>query len=434
MQRIARDNTVPVEQRYRIREPVAEVGLGERFIVETINFRTPVIRTPEDANPDVYREREETGPIFVEGVEPGDVLAIHIEGIQPEGHASGGWWEDPKVASFLKIEDDKVHFPGGLWAPVRMMIGDIYVTPAELPCPNPHDNGGNMDFKDVAAGNALFLKAQLPGGLLVLGDCHAVQGDGEILGLGAECAGEVQLRITKDEVYLPDRPMIRKADSFVSIACRPAYAEARDLAVDDAKRILSRIKGCSVGEAHLYVTTVGDLRNGAVWYMGRAEHPPVVVGVEVPLLGDVIDMRPHHFIDILRGLGACEAFEPSPYGHAVHSVAQALVEDPETVLRLVNRCDAICAPCIHNADGTCDDYLQDRNMSKHDFNTALDARLFEVLGLTEETELPGRAFCRILRASLGDPSKIWTHVSREEAENRSQMMLKGIDTFLGQAS
>jgi len=151
-------------------------------------------------------------------------------------------------------------------------------------------------------------------------------------------------------------------------------------------------------------------------------------------MGDVIDMRPHHFIDILRGLGAGETFEPSSYGHAVHTVAQALVERPETVLRLVNRVDAICAPCIHNANGTCDDYLQDRDMSKHDFNTALDARLFGVLELSEGTEVPGREFCRILRASLGDPSKIWTHVSPEEAESRRQMMLKGIDTFLGQAS
>jgi len=289
MQRIMRDHTVPADKRYQVREPVAELELGETFVVETINFRTPVVRTPEDANPAVYREREETGPIFVKGVEPGDVLAIHIEDIQPEGHASGGWWDDPKVASFLKIADDRVHFPGGLWAPMRMMIGDIYVTPADASCPNPHDNGGNMDFKDVAAGNTLLLRAQWPGGLLVLGDCHAAQGDGEILGLAAECAAEVRLRITKDDKYLSDRPTIAKPRSFVSIACRDDYAEARDLAVDDAKRILARLTGCTEAEAYLYVTTVGDLRNGAVWYMGRPDHPPVVVGVEVPLVDDTLN-------------------------------------------------------------------------------------------------------------------------------------------------
>lgn len=270
-----------------VREPVGEVEPGETFVVETINFRTPIIRTPEDANPAKYREREETGPIFIKGIEPGDVMAIHIEDIQPEGHASGGWWNDPKVNSFLEIKDGRVHFPGGLWAPLRMMIGDIRIQPKENVA-NPWDNGGNMDFKDIAAGNTLMLRAELPGGLLVLGDLHAAQGDAEILGLGAECAGEVTLRITK-EVYWPVvRPTIRKRNSFVSIACRRLYHAARDLAVDDAKKILAHVKGCTEEEAFLFVTTVGDLRNGAVWMMGKTEqefkHIPLVVGVEVPLL------------------------------------------------------------------------------------------------------------------------------------------------------
>ncbi|MFO8008697.1 MAG: hypothetical protein R6V05_13280, partial [Candidatus Brocadiia bacterium] len=146
MKRITREHTIGVEGRYRVFGPAAEVELGETFVVETINFRTPIIRTPEDANPENFREREETGPIYVRGIEPGDVLAIHIEEIRPEGHASGGWWDDPEVNAFLPIEDSQVHFPGGLRAPVSMMIGDIYVTPRE-PCPNPWDNGGNMDFK-----------------------------------------------------------------------------------------------------------------------------------------------------------------------------------------------------------------------------------------------------------------------------------------------
>jgi len=92
MKRITRDKTVPPDRRYEVREPVAEVELGETFVVETINFRTPIIRTPKDTNPANYREREETGPIFVKGIEPGDVLRIHIQNIRPEGHASGGWW------------------------------------------------------------------------------------------------------------------------------------------------------------------------------------------------------------------------------------------------------------------------------------------------------------------------------------------------------
>jgi len=291
MKRVSRDNTVPVKMRYQVREPVAEVNLGETFIVETINFRTPIIRSPADANPEVYREREETGPIFVRGIEPGDVLAIHIEDIQPVGHASGGWSEDPQVASFLPIEGDRVLFPGGLWAPKHMMIGDIYVTPATSPGGNPWDNGGNMDFKDIAPGNTLCLKADLEGGLLVLGDVHAAQGDGEILGLAAECAGDVALRITRDETFRSERPLVCKRESFITLGCRREYVDARDVAVQDATRLLASIAGCSEQEAYLYVTTVGDLRSGAVWGMGKNDLP-LVVGVEVPLLGASATGRP----------------------------------------------------------------------------------------------------------------------------------------------
>jgi amidase len=167
-----------------------------------------------------------------------------------------------------------------------MMIGDIYVTPAG-PCTNPDRNGGNMDFKDVCAGNTLYLRAERGGGMLVLGDVHACQGDGEILGLGAECAADVRIRITKDETYLPMRPMIRKPSSFVCISTREEdYAAARDEAADDAARIFSRITGVGNGEALLYCRTVGDLRNGAVWMLGGekvAWRRMVTVGLEVPL-------------------------------------------------------------------------------------------------------------------------------------------------------
>ena len=283
MKSISREHTVPANRRCEIQDPVAEVELGEAFLVETVNFRTPIVRTPQDANPGEYREREETGPIAVKGIDAGDVLAVHIEDIQPEGHASGGWWRDPDENSFLPIEGERVHFPGGLWAPRRMMIGDIYVLPS-APCSNPHDNGGNMDFKDVAAGNTLLLRAQVPGGLLVLGDLHAAQGDGEMLGLAAECAGEVRMRVTRDDTYYPRLPTIVKSSSFVSIASRKDYAEARDVAVEDAKRILARVAGCTEEEAYLYIMTVGDLRNGAIWPMGKHDMP-LVVGVEVPLNG-----------------------------------------------------------------------------------------------------------------------------------------------------
>ncbi len=143
-----------------------------------------------------------------------------------------------------------------------------------------------------------------------------------------------------------------------------------------------------------------------------------------------VAMRPHHFVDILRQLGAGREFAPSPYGHAVHSVAGALLDRPDTLLLLVNRCDDVCAPCIHNKNGVCDDYLSDRRMSKHDFNTALDARLFAHLKLEEAVSLSAMDFAGVLRDRLADPTAVWTDVSGEEARMRLSMMLRGIEKFL----
>ena len=88
MKKITRDKTVPINMRYRVHKPVIEIDLGESLLVETVNSRTPVIRTAEDANTKSYREREETGPIYVNGIKQGDVLAIRIKDIEPESHAS----------------------------------------------------------------------------------------------------------------------------------------------------------------------------------------------------------------------------------------------------------------------------------------------------------------------------------------------------------
>jgi amidase len=283
VRRITRDKTIPSSRRCSARTPAAEVELGETFVVETINFRTPIVRTAEDANPEVYREREETGPIFVRGIQAGEVLHIHIDDIRPEGHASGVKATQDGPNSFLPIKDARVLFPGGLWAEKRMMIGEIYTVAkdwSEAP-----RQGGNMDFKDVCAGNSVLLRTAFDGGLLVLGDLHAAQGDGELAGCGAECAGEVTLRIERDTRIRPAWPLVLKERSFVSICTHVDYAEAAKLAIAEASAVLSRIAGVGIHEARLFVETVGDLRNGAVWGLVQPEpswgKPPLTVGLEV---------------------------------------------------------------------------------------------------------------------------------------------------------
>ena len=85
--------------------------------------------------------------------------------------------------------------------------------------------------------------------------------------------------------------MIRKSTGFVCIRCDSEYGRARDGAIEEATRILSRVRGVTEKEARLYVTTVGDLRNGAVWAVGKTgpqwiDQMVCVVGLDVPLYDD----------------------------------------------------------------------------------------------------------------------------------------------------
>ena len=288
MKRITRDHTLPPGiERYQPGKPAAFVERGESFVVETVNFRTPVVRSEGDVSPAVYREREETGPIYVQGVSAGDLLAIHIHAIRPEGHASGAPLQGSQKGSFMPVEVPYVVFPGGLRAPLRMMIGDIFCVPPSVPITNPRDHGGNLDFPDVCAGNTLLLNAYHDGGLLILGDVHASQGYGEVAGCAAECAAEVTLSVTQERRFHVDRPVILKEHSFICIAARENYWASVLLVSEDAAMILNRRTGCTLEEAYLYVTTVGDYKNGGIYSLGwsdraAARGSPAVVGVEVP--------------------------------------------------------------------------------------------------------------------------------------------------------
>ena len=96
MKRLTRDYTIPCDQRYRVFDPAITIESGETIIVETVNHMTPVVRNEDDLHPHgspEYCEREETGPIYVRGARPGDMLAIRIENIRlvglPHAHGSG---------------------------------------------------------------------------------------------------------------------------------------------------------------------------------------------------------------------------------------------------------------------------------------------------------------------------------------------------------
>jgi len=84
--RLTREHLVPSQDSYAVRHPAIDVDDGETLIVETINSGQPIIRNAGDVERP-FIGRQQTGPIFIRGVQPGDLLAIEIHDIRPEGHA-----------------------------------------------------------------------------------------------------------------------------------------------------------------------------------------------------------------------------------------------------------------------------------------------------------------------------------------------------------
>jgi acetamidase/formamidase len=142
-----------------------------------------------------------TGPVAVEGAEPGDVLAVEFLDFEHKGWGFTGFMpgemglgllpeEFPEAGLHIWDLDDGVgHFVNGIEVPLDMFPGIAGVAPAEdgehgtLP---PRDTGGNFDIKHLTRGSTLYLPVEVAGALFSTADCHAAQGDGEVCVTGIE--------------------------------------------------------------------------------------------------------------------------------------------------------------------------------------------------------------------------------------------------------
>lgn len=289
MRRLTRDHTVPASMRYRVYEPALVVEPEETLVVETINHMTPIVRGPEDLHPHGsprYREREETGPIAVAGATVGDMLAVRIEAIAlvglPHAHGSGPLADRfPQAPLAFPLDGDRIRFPGGVEVPAAPMVGDIYTTPASA-SPAYFDHGGNMDFTEVKPGNTLYLPVLRDGGLLVLGDVHAAQGDGEILGEGAECAADVTVTVSIDRRFRMPRPLVETPTALVALAGRDTLFDSLRCAVQDMTELLARLLGIAEADAYLACAAAGSVRiAGSLASRGMCEHG-MLIGLSVP--------------------------------------------------------------------------------------------------------------------------------------------------------
>jgi amidase len=164
----------------------------------------------------------QTGPFFVEGAEPGDMIVVTLEkldtnrtmaysgsllapyAVDPGAIASRVdrearrvTWTIDKARGIARLDNADVQ-PGGIELPLRPMLGCIGTAPARkeaISTAAPGAFGGNMDYASMGAGVKLMLPVNEPGALLFLGDGHARQGEGEVAGTGLETSLDVEFTV-----------------------------------------------------------------------------------------------------------------------------------------------------------------------------------------------------------------------------------------------
>jgi len=137
-------------------------------------------------------------------------------------------------------------------------------------------------------------------------------------------------------------------------------------------------------------------------------------------------LRPHHILDMVRNIGLGRKLEPHPYGHRIHVLTRAILDDVDQTCTLVIGNDDVCGPCIHLHDGLCDDILPqlEGRVSKQGYNDRLDARILDFLGIAPGSVMPISVYLRIVRANLEAVVDICTHPG-EDRETRRSGLLKG---------
>lgn len=256
--------------------PALRVRSGDLVVVECEDAHHGLIRTAEDGPEklDFERINPATGPIFVEGAQPGDVLAVRILDIQIAAQGCAlvfegeyGFLKCDPLGPYTKIApvvDGQVVFRDDVRIAVRPSLGTFGVAPAGEATSTlyPGDGGANMDFKDVRAGNVVHLPVFVPGALLALGDAHAVIGDGESSGEGLEIASVVTLRVeVVSGVSLP-RPMIETPTEIMTCGWGMTMEEATTCAMRDMVDFLERKLAMPRVEAYSLLGLVGDARPG----------------------------------------------------------------------------------------------------------------------------------------------------------------------------
>jgi amidase len=234
---------------------IASVDPGETFVVEcAINVNDGTIRhlgqqlTAADVTLPFVNGA--TGPIEVRGSKAGDMLKVEIINMELDRLGFTALW--PGIGMFpdwvrrkefgiqtrvVEVKDGHVHWNDHLKLPIRPMIGVLGVAPvhgAVLTVDNgPH--GGNLDVQEITTGNTVMFRVNKEGTHLFMGDCHAIQGDGECNGMGAiEIAATLTVKVSVEKASPRlNHPRIETPTHIGTLGCARPLEDAMRIAFEE---------------------------------------------------------------------------------------------------------------------------------------------------------------------------------------------------------
>lgn len=259
--------------------PALRIKPGDRVVTKTVDAGG----TDWEGKAVTRGPNPQTGPFYVEGAEPGDVLVVRIEKIETNRATAFSLsslapytvdpdsllrrdnrdrrvvtWTIDKASQTVRLDAPDL-IPAGLTLPLRPMLGCVGVAPARkeaIATSTPGAFGGNMDYAGLTAGVTVMLPVYEDGALLFIGDGHARQGEGEVVGTGLETSMDVEFTVDVVKKKAIGWPRLENDTHIMVLGSARPLIEALQHATSEMQRWL--------------VSDYGFSESGAAVLMGQA--------------------------------------------------------------------------------------------------------------------------------------------------------------------
>ena len=276
--------------------PVLTVDSGDTVILETMMHSHNQV-VPGRTIEEIKKLRTDhpgrgphtvTGPIFVNGALPGDVLKVRINRIVPRAYGTnfnvpGMFGQFPKDYPdgqvkylYLDLDRKRIEFLPGVYIPLRPFPGTIGVArkePGRYSSVPPGEYAGNMDIRDLVEGTTLYVPVHVPGALLWTGDSHAAQGNGEVNLTAIETAyREMNITLSVIKGMELDQPRIETPKSWITMGFDADLNKAWDAAKGQTVKYLSVQRKLPPEQAEALMAKVSDCRISQVVNIKKGVH------------------------------------------------------------------------------------------------------------------------------------------------------------------